>query len=163
SNDISSKRWMIEDMAPFFVKGHGRSLMCSDFLVCHPSSPFFFLNDEEWADAVKKHPELDEDTGIDYVPWTASALIALDGDNYFNNNSILSQFERLFKMLPFKKEFEGHQVELLVDNATTHSAREYTVNDFGRGTGTRCPVNTVQWLDSAGNKKKMDCFFPSSQ
>lgn len=154
---------MIGDTAPFFAKGHGRSLMCSDFLVCHPSSPFFFLNDEEWAAAVKKHPDLNEDTGIDYIPRTASASIALDGQNYFTNNSILSQFERLFKMLPFKKEFKGHQVELLVDNATTHSVREYTINDFGRGTGTRCPVKTIEWLDDAGKKKKLDCFFPRSQ
>lgn len=154
---------MIEDTAPFFAKGRGQSLMCSDFLVCHPSSPFFFLNDDEWAAAIKKHPELDQNTGIDYIPRTASASVALGADNYFTNNSILAQFERLFKMLPFKKEFQGHQVELLVDNATTHSVREYTINDFGRGIGTRCPVKTIEWLDSAGKKKKLDCFFPRSQ
>ena len=153
---------MIGDVAPFFAKGRGRSLMCSDFLVCHPSSPFFFLNDQEWAMAVTKHPDLDEDTGIDYVPQSASASITLGTDNYFTNSSVLSQFERLFKMLPFKKEFTGHEVEILVDNATTHSVREYTINDFGRGMGTRCPVKTIEWLDSVGKKKTIDCFFPRS-
>jgi hypothetical protein len=137
--------------------------MCSDFLVCHPSSPFFSLDDEEWAKAVKKHPELEDDTGINYIAQSASASIALGTDNYFTNDCILSQFQRLFKMLPFKKAFKGHRVELLVDNATTHSTREYSINDFGRGIGTRCPVKTIEWFDSAGKKKKLDCFFRDSQ
>jgi hypothetical protein len=151
---------MVGDVAPFFAKGRGRSLMCSDFLVGHPSSPFFSLDENEWAKAVKKHPDLAEDTGINYVPRSASASIILGTDNYFTNDSILSQFERLCKMLPFKREFNGHHIEILVDNATTHSVREYTINDFGRGMGTRCPVKTIEWLDTAGKKRKLDCFFP---
>lgn len=153
---------MVGDVSPFFAKGRGRSLMCSDFLVSHPSSPFFSLDDEEWANAIKKHPDLDNDTGINYVPQSASASIILGTDNYFTNASILSQFERLFKMLPFKKDFKGHRVELLVDNATTHSVREYTIHDFGRASGTRCPVKMIEWLDSDGKKKQLDCFFPRS-
>jgi hypothetical protein len=155
---------MVGDVAPLFAKGRGRSVMCSDFLVCHPTSPFFPLNDEEWASAVKKHPNLEDDTGIDYSPRSASASasITLGADYYFTNESILSQFERLFKLLPFKKEFKEHRAQVLVDNATTHTVREYSINEFARGSGTRCPVKSIEWFDSAGKKKTLDCFFPGS-
>ena len=42
-------------------------------------------------------------------------------DSYFDNSVILFQFERLFKLLEFKGEYRNHTIEILVDNATTHS------------------------------------------
>ena len=39
---------------PFISKGRGRSLMVSDFLVAHPSGPFFQLSDIEWDNCMKK-------------------------------------------------------------------------------------------------------------
>ena len=52
--DVRVKRWLMDTSSPFFNKGGGRSLMISDFLVQHPSGPFFQLNEKEWTDAVKK-------------------------------------------------------------------------------------------------------------
>jgi hypothetical protein len=40
--------------------------MVSDFLVAHPSSPFFSLDENEWNDATRKYPSLLVDHGIHY-------------------------------------------------------------------------------------------------
>jgi hypothetical protein len=55
--------------------------------------------------------------GIDYVPRTATASIHVGRDAYFENQTILEQFKRLFQLLEFKGEFKGHTVEVIVDNA----------------------------------------------
>ena len=47
-NEQTAKRWFKKGKEPFVSKGKGRSLMVSDFLVAHPSGPFFNLNDAEW-------------------------------------------------------------------------------------------------------------------
>ena len=46
-------------------------------------------------------------------------------DLYFDNETILNQFERLFQLLPFKTEYKGHDFEIVVDDARTHSAKEF--------------------------------------
>ncbi len=54
-------------------------------------------------------------------------------EGYFDNESILNQFERLFQMLEFKSEFIfpiKHDIEIVVDNARTHSAQEFHLHDF---------------------------------
>ncbi len=50
----------------FFTKGRGKSWMVSDFLVAHPSSPFFSLNEDEWTKATSKYPSLLVDHGVHY-------------------------------------------------------------------------------------------------
>ncbi|CAF1516782.1 unnamed protein product [Rotaria sordida] len=62
SGEVSAKRWLFGDSAPFFSKGRGRSVMFSDYLVMHPSGPFFTLDNIEYDQALKKYPEL---TNID--------------------------------------------------------------------------------------------------
>ncbi|CAM4845696.1 unnamed protein product [Rotaria magnacalcarata] len=52
--EIPGKRWIMSDNAPFYNKGRGRSIMCSDLLVMHPSGPFFSLTDKEYSEALKK-------------------------------------------------------------------------------------------------------------
>ena len=47
SGETRAKRWLFDDAAPFFSKGNGRSVMVSDFIVQHPSGPFFQLNEKE--------------------------------------------------------------------------------------------------------------------
>jgi hypothetical protein len=42
---------------------------------------------------------------------------------------ILEQFERLFKLLQFKKSFKNKKEMLIVDNAS-HTAKEYTIMDL---------------------------------
>ncbi|CAF5198015.1 unnamed protein product, partial [Rotaria magnacalcarata] len=83
--EITAKRWIMPDNAPFYNKGRGRSIMCSDLLVMHPSGPFFSLTEIEYSEALKTYPNLNDDCDINYETNSASAAITLGGDNYFNN------------------------------------------------------------------------------
>ena len=47
SEEMAAKRWIFSENAPFRDNGRDRSIMCSEFLVMHPSGPFFSLNDDE--------------------------------------------------------------------------------------------------------------------
>lgn len=58
SGEVSSKRWFLDHEAPFPSKGRGRSRMVSDFMVQHPSGPFFSLSEKEYKSAVRKYPEV---------------------------------------------------------------------------------------------------------
>jgi hypothetical protein len=158
SGEITAKRWIMSDNAPFYNKGKGRSIMCSDFLIMHPSGPFFSLTDKEYAQALKKYPELNDDSDILYEKNSASASINVGGENYFDNQNVLSQFERLFQLLPFKKEYEKHNFVCLVDNSRTHTAVEFSVNDFGMKPGTRCPVDTIDFIDDQNIKRTIECY-----
>jgi len=158
SGEITAKRWIISDNAPFYNKGKGRSIMCSDFLIMHPSGPFFSLTDKEYAQALKKYPELNNDSGTAYEKNSASASINVGGENYFDNQNILSQFQRLFQLLSFKKEYENHHFVCLVDNARTHTAAEFSINDFGMKPGTRCPVDKIDFTDEQNRKHTIECY-----
>lgn len=99
--------------------------MISDFLVAHPTSPFLFLSEEQWNRATKKYPSLLETDGIHYDKNTCTGSIIPGQDSYFDSDTILSQFERLFQMLEFKTEYQNpvrSNIEILVDNARTHTA-----------------------------------------
>ena len=56
----------MSDNAPFYNKGKGRSIMCSDLLIVHPSGLFFLLADREYSKALKKYPNLNDDCDINY-------------------------------------------------------------------------------------------------
>ena len=117
--------------------------MMSDFRVEHPSGPFFQLNEKEWMNSVKKYQELYDDTGLRYEKYSATITTHLAVDPYFDNNIILLQFERLFKLIRFKEEYQHHKIEILVDNARTHTTKQYSLNDFGRRSGARCPMSQL--------------------
>jgi hypothetical protein len=155
---VSAKRWLYDDHAPFYSKGRGRSNMLSEFLVMHQSGPFFQLSPAEYKRALEKYPELDEEQDIDYIERSASASMHVGSDAYFDNSTILTQFERLFKLLEFKECFKNHKIEIIVDNATTHSARAYNLFDFGKGISTRCPVDRLQWVDDKGAVQSLSCY-----
>ena len=95
--------------------------MVSDFLVQHPTGPYFNLNDDELCDAVKKYPNLLKDSRIEYVQRSSTASINVGVDGYFDHETILQQFERLFQMLQLKKDYDNHDIEVLVGNARTHT------------------------------------------
>ena len=57
--------------------------------------------------------------------------------DYLDSQTILAQFKHLFQLLPFKKEYKDHEIEVVVDSARIHSTREYNVDDFGKGVGTK--------------------------
>lgn len=158
---MSAKRWVMNDSSGFFSKGRGRSYMVSDFLVQHPSGPFFSLNNNEWNKAIKKYPTLGEIADVDYVERSATASVNIGSDLYFDNSTILEQFERLFQMLEFKEDFKNHDIEVIVDNARTHTAKSYSLYDFGKSVGTRCPVQAIIYFDERGIERNIDCYFNS--
>ncbi|CAF1409850.1 unnamed protein product [Didymodactylos carnosus] len=133
--------------------------MISDFLVHHPSGPFFELSEDEWKQAVAKYKSLNDDADVNYIRRTATASINIETDAYFDNDKILSQFERLFQMLEFKQEYKNNQIEIIVDNARTHTAKAYSLHNFGKNIGTRCPVKQIEYIDENGAIKVIDCYF----
>jgi hypothetical protein len=159
SGEVSPKRWFFKENTPFFSKGRGRSHMISDFLVQHPSGPFFELSEDEWKQAVAKYKSLSDDSDVNYLERTATASINIGTDAYFDNDTVLSQFERLFQMLEFKKEYEHNHIEIIVDNARTHTAKLYSLQEFGKNIGTRCPVKQIEYVDEKGIRKVIDCYF----
>ncbi|CAF3320169.1 unnamed protein product [Rotaria socialis] len=161
SGDVRQRRWFIGDSAPFFSKGHGRSVMALDFLVQHPSSPFVHLNEREWMKAVEHYSDLLNDNDIRYGKYSATAFAHLGVDAYFDNSVILLQFERLSKLLKFKEEYQYHNIEILVDNATAHTAKNYSINDFGKRSGTRCPVSSIEYLNDNNEMQILECYYQS--
>jgi hypothetical protein len=159
SGEVSNKRWFLGEQAPFHSKGRGRSNMVSDFLVQHPSGPFFSLSEKEFSQAVKQFPELEWPSDIDFLPRSATACISLGRDSYFDNVTILEQFERLFKLMKFKTEFKNAEVQCIVDNARTHSAKSHSISDFAKSIGRKCPIEKFDYTDSHGSKQTLDCYF----
>ena len=135
--------------------------MVSDFLIAHPENPFFQLSQDEWTAAVKKYPELLDDDGIQYIERSASGSIQVGYGGYFDNDAVINQFTRLFKMLTFKKAYANHKFHVIVDNARTHSAKHYSVEDFGMKPGTRCTTEKIFYRDKSGKQLTIDCFFTS--
>ncbi|CAF1104433.1 unnamed protein product [Brachionus calyciflorus] len=70
--------------------------------------------------------------------------------------TILAQFGRLFKLIEFKKDFENCDIELIVDNATTHTSKNYDINHFNKFPGTNCIFKTIEWLEN-DLKQSIDC------
>ena len=141
---MSAKRWLYSDQTPFYSKDRGRSNMLSEFLVMHPPGPFFHLSQTEYEKALEKYPELDEPEDINYIERTASTSAHVSSDVYFDNSTILTQFERFFKLIEFKECFKNHKIEIVIDNARIYSVRSYSLLDFGKGISTRCPVEQLE-------------------
>lgn len=137
--------------------------MVSDFLVQHPSGPFFELSKDEWKKATAKYKSLCADSDVNYVSRTATASINIGTDAYFDNDTILEQFERLFQMLEFKQDYKGDQIEIIVDNARTHTKKAYSLQEFGKNIDTRCPVEKIEYIDERGVTKVIDCYFKKGE
>ena len=123
----------MEGRTPFVSKGKGRSHMLSDFLVQHQSGPFLSFCDSEYRRAPKKFPALSNQDDLNYLANSATARIIVEQEAYFDSNTIITQFEKLFMLLSFKDDYNGHQVEVVVDNVRTHSTKEYNLNEFNKG------------------------------
>ena len=162
SGETTAKRWIFsEETKSFFNKGRGKSVMISEFLVSHLDNSFFELSHEGWKAAVSRYPELMEETDIDYIERSASRSIQVGYDRYFDNNAIVSQFTRLFKMVPFKKAYANNSIHVVVDNMRLHSAKGFSLDEFGMKTRTRCPVDQIQYIDDHGQQKTIQCYFTS--
>jgi hypothetical protein len=84
---------MFPGKEPLFQKGRMKSITQSWFILQHPMGPFFHLTEKEFKLACKKYPNLKDDIDSMFYENEASAQIVLDGVNYFNNDTILEQFE----------------------------------------------------------------------
>jgi hypothetical protein len=129
SGESAPSRWVWNNEYTFFNKGYGQSLMVSDFLVLD-SEPYFELNESEYKLALKKYPDLNNDT---FYKKNSASLFMEPGiarDGCVDNQVILQQFERLFKMFQFKKRYKDKHLIIIVDNATTHTCKEYTISYF---------------------------------
>ena len=147
-----------------FFKGRGRSHMISDYFVQHPSGLFFSLSEKEYNQATKCYPNLLSDpSDISYDGYSATAGINMGKQGYFDNPRILSQFEHLFQLLPFKEEYKDHEIGVVVDNVRTYSAREYNLNDFGKGISTKCPVHALEYLDHQDRTVSVSCYFDKGE
>ena len=125
--------------------------MMTNILVQHPSELYFTLSDAEFQRAAEKYASLLIPSGISFFENSATAGICADQDGYFDNFTVLSQFQRLFILLSFKEDCKGHEIEIVVDNARTHTAHSYSVNDFPEGIDRKCPVDFIECTDENGH------------
>ena len=86
------------------------------------------------------------------------ASVNVGGDNYFDNENILKQFRRFFQLLLFKVQYENYNFVCLVDNAKTHTATEFSINDFAMKPGTKCPIDKLEFIDEENTKKIIKCY-----
>ena len=166
SGETSSHRWLFPTTAPLHSKGRGRSVMLSYFLVQHKFCDLFQLTNEEWKEAIEQDPSLSESTdNVHYDMNSANAWIepGKNKDGYFTNDVITNQFVRLFKLLKHKTIFSNHKILLLVDNATTHTAKKYDRNKLFKSLGTNCPYERLEWTDDNGVLRSVDCFFADNR
>ena len=54
----------------------------------------------------------------------------------------------------------NHSIHV-VDNAKTHTAKEFSLDEFGMKPGMRCPVDQIQYIDDYGQQKTIQCYFTS--
>ena len=62
-------------------------------------------------------------------------------------------------LLPFKKAFDHHVVEIVVDNARTHAVKAYSINDFSKGIRTQCSVDFIHYFNHDGQLESISCSF----
>ncbi|CAF1539185.1 unnamed protein product [Didymodactylos carnosus] len=119
--------------------------------------------ENEWKEATAKYITLSVDNDVNYIDRTATASINIGTDAYFDNDTVLGQFERLFQMLEFKQDYKHNQIEIVVDNARTHAAKSYSLQEFGKKIGTRCPIEQIEYVDENGVQKLIDCYFKEGE
>ncbi|CAF0879176.1 unnamed protein product [Brachionus calyciflorus] len=160
SGEIQGERWLHHHYSPFFNKGRGVSKMLSDFITSDPKLPIFKLGINEWEEAIKNEPWLEENSNNGFIERSATALIFPSKENYFDNTSILEQFKRLFTLIRYSSIFKSvnFRVDLLVDNATAHTKCQDDINLFAKSMNRSTPVEFLTWTYSEGNEEQTDCY-----
>lgn len=134
--------------------------MISDFLTSDLNMPVFVLSEEEWERAISEEKWLVSENRLNFLEKSATSIITPSKDSYFDNDSILEQFKRLFTLMKYSETFRrvDYRVDLLVDNATTHTKRHIDVNMFSKGINKSCPVDYLKWEENSV-VKTVDCFY----
>jgi hypothetical protein len=57
-------------------------------------------------------------------------------------------------MLKYKKSFQNCEIEVIVDNARTHTAKKYDPNYFNKKPGTNCIYDKIEWIETVKPKCK---------
>jgi hypothetical protein len=127
----------------------------------HSSGSFFSLTIDEYARAIQKYPELDTRNDVFFEAKSASAMLHVGGDFYFDNQNILNQFERLFKLVSFKRDYANHDFVFLVDNARTHTKADSILHDFGMRPETRYPIDHIDYVNEQKEKGRCNEQFGS--
>ena len=85
---------------------------------------------------------LAQKSNLEFLPKSATSLITPTKDNYFTNDSIYEQFSRLFILIKYSDFFKklDFRIDLVVDNATTHTKKHVDVNMFAMNINKSCPV-----------------------
>ena len=112
-------------------------------------------------ECIAEYPNIEKFDGVNYVNKTCTGSIQPGQDNYFNSETILCQFERLFQMLEFKSDFihpVRHTIEIVVDNARTHTAQLVNINDFRLHPNGHCPCKTLEFMDKNENVQTINCY-----
>ncbi|CAF1082781.1 unnamed protein product [Brachionus calyciflorus] len=124
----------------------------SDFITSDPNLPVFELSHTELNKAIESEESILDNSKLEFIERSACSIITPSKDNYFDNETILMQFKRLFTMIRYSYALKNvdYRVDLLVDNATTHTKSNVDVNLFGKGINNSSPVQYLTWLDDNG-------------
>ena len=100
---------------------------------------------------------------MNFLSRTATGGIHMGADAYFDNDIILSHFERFLKMLEFKQECKNNMTEIIVDNARIYTKKTYSLLEFDKNIGTRCRGQEIEYADEGGAKKVIYCYLKQEQ
>ena len=59
----------------------------------------------------------------------------------------------------FKKALKTRTIKIIVDNAKTHKAKAYSLLDFRKFIDTRCPTDTIHYIDQHRVDQVIVCYF----
>ena len=133
--------------------------MCSEFSDVHSSGlfPLLTVTDTEYSKTIRKYSHLYVGFNVLYGKNSASTSMNVGGDNYFDNENVLKQFEYSFQLLLPRKEYENLNFACLVGNSKTHIATKFNINDFDTKLGTKCAIDKLEFIDENNVKKIIGC------
>ena len=62
-------------------------------------------------------------------------------------------------MLQFKKDYDKHDIEILVDNTSTHTTKEFNLYDFDKSIRIACLVKVIDCTDENHQQQQLQCYF----
>jgi len=54
---------------------------------------------------------------------------------------------------------KGNKRKTQLQSARTHTAKVYSLQDFRKGIGGNCPVDSIEYIDANGVRHVIDCYF----
>ncbi len=136
--------------------------MMSGFLLDVPGMPMLELTQSEYNKAVSSEPFLAEKSTFSdfYLDRSATLLITPGKDSYLDNEAVIHQFKRFMILMKHSAFFKkaNFRVDILVDQATTHTKALVDLKMFSKSPNRKCPIDLLKW-EKNGVEKELDCFF----